>query len=118
MVGLQLSRLTTRDGRSSFPKLYGSQAVQSLREASFSVRGAKIFNLLPMSMRNYGGLGTSVEGFKVNLGNYLNKVPDRPRDVSSGWMPAAVDQVTGFNSNSIIHWRIFLSKTNPEYDRN
>ena len=95
------------------PKLQGSQAVRTLMETSFSVRGAKIFNSLPMS-----GVGMSLEGFKVTLGNYLNKVPDRPRDVSSGWMPAAVDQVTGHNSNSIIHWRIFLNKTNPEYEWN
>ena len=71
-----------------------------------------------MTVRNYGGVGMSLEGFKVTLRNYLDKVPDRPRDVSSGWMQAAVDQVTGSNSNSIIHWRIFLNKTNPEYEWN
>ena len=101
-----------------YPKLQESQAVKTLRESSSTVRGGKIFNSLPMSVRNYGGVGTTLEGFKIILGDYLDKVPDRPHDVSTGWLSATVDKVTGTNSNSIIHWRILLNKMNPEYDGN
>ena len=98
------------------PKLKGSQSVKTLRETSFSVRGAKIFNSLPLMVRNYGGAGATLEEFKTILGEYLNRVPGRPRDVSTGWLPAPVDPVTGSKSNSLIHWRNLLNKSNPEYE--
>ena len=50
------------------------------------------------------------------LGCYLDKIPDQPRDELGGWLPLAVDQITGNNSNYIVYWATLLRKTNPEYN--
>ena len=50
-------------------------AVRRARERSLAVRGARIFNLLPASLRNQDG---SFEVFKNYLNIFLSGVPDQP----------------------------------------
>ena len=50
-------------------------AVRRARERSLSVRGAKIFNLLPASLRNEEG---DFDLFKNHLDIFLSGVPDQP----------------------------------------
>ena len=92
-----------RLGRScSIPSLVntGSTKVRTLRENSFQVHGPKLFNSLPIQVRNISKC--TVEEFKAQLDKVLEKVPDEP-SLSGGYTPRASDQFTGQPSNSIIH---------------
>ena len=51
-------------------------AVRKAREASLSVKGARIFNLLPADIRNIEG--TTVDTFKLSLDRFLEQIPDQP----------------------------------------
>ena len=51
--------------------------VQSLRFASLSVNGPRLFNSMPKNVRNINGCATDV--FKSALDRYLKSVPDEPR---------------------------------------
>ena len=51
--------------------------IQSLREGSLSVHGARLFNALPVRLRNMKGL--SLPKFKKELDDYLRTVPDEPQ---------------------------------------
>ena len=53
-----------------------TQRIQSLRESSLSVHGARLFNCLPRSLRDMSG--QSIDVFKRNLDNFLRLVPDEP----------------------------------------
>ena len=97
------------------PRTKGSLAVKTLRDTSFTVRAGRLFNGLPRYLRDYSGEKATLNGFKNKLDSFLQLVPDRPRDTSGGWLPAAIDQTTGLNSNSLVHWMIHLRKTNPEF---
>jgi hypothetical protein len=50
-------------------------AVRRARESSLAVRGARLFNLLPASLRNQAG---SFDTFKTHLDIFLSEVPDQP----------------------------------------
>ena len=50
--------------------------VRSAREATLGVKGAKIFNLLPVWIRTMNGV--SVDKFKTELDRFLAGVPDQP----------------------------------------
>ena len=100
------------------PKMKGTGAVRTLRENAFLVKSGKLFNLLPFELRNYGGWGATLEEYKGMLGRFLDRIPDRPRDVAGGWYPEAVDTTTGKPSNALIHWIPLLKKNNPEYNWN
>ena len=68
-----------RRGRLIVVSRYHSQApasVRRAREASFSVKGAKLFNLIPRDLRDTT-TGT-VEQFKARLDMWLAAVPDQP----------------------------------------
>lgn len=49
--------------------------IKSLIDISFAVQGPRLFNCLPMEMRNFSG---SIDSFKVRLDKFLNKIPDQP----------------------------------------
>lgn len=49
--------------------------VKSMVEASFPVRGPRLFNSLPIELRNFNG---SVDAFKSRLDKFLEQVPDKP----------------------------------------
>ena len=53
-----------------------TQRIQSLRESTISVHGARLFNCLPRCLRDLSG--KSVDVFKRNLDNFLRLVPDEP----------------------------------------
>ena len=100
------------------PGLKGSQRTRTLRQGSFTYRSAKLYNSLPREIRDFGGEGASVQEFKVLLDGYLSRIPDQPRDLVGGFLPAPVDIHTGANSNSIEHWRPLLQKLDPYYNWN
>ena len=51
-------------------------SVRRARESSLSVKGSKLFNILPIDVRNYNS--TNVNGFKHLLDNFLSLTPDQP----------------------------------------
>ena len=62
----------------------------SLLENSFRVQAAKLWNLIPLEANTQ----TSLDAFKISLGVFLKKYPDKP-------------PVRGYstqNNNSIIDW--------------
>ena len=50
---------------------------QTIRYASFGIRGPRLFNILPAKIRNITGV--SVNSFKHSLDKYLHTVPDEPQ---------------------------------------
>ena len=56
--------------------------VRRAREGSLSVKGAKIFNLLPPEIRNISS--DKVQHFKIKLDAFLGKVPDQPTSAEEG----------------------------------
>ena len=54
-----------------------TQAVKSLRDSSFAIYAARLFNILPASIRNTSGC--SVDTFKRKLDKYLLTIPDEPQ---------------------------------------
>ena len=51
-------------------------AVRRAREASLSVQGAQLFNLLPRDLRDT--LTGTVDQFKAGLDSWLSTIPDQP----------------------------------------
>ena len=51
-------------------------AVKKAREASLQVKGARLFNLMPLNLRNMTGV--TVEVFKTALDTWLSSIPDQP----------------------------------------
>ena len=80
-------------------KRNGRRAVQTMREKSFQINGARLFNSLPLKIRN---MKCSQEDFKIALDEYLSSVPDQPR--MGSLVPAATDQLSGRQSNSLLAW--------------
>ena len=66
------------------PRTKGSLAVRTLRDGSFTVRAGRLFNSLPRYLRDYSGEKTTINNFKSQLDQFLELVPDRPRDTSGG----------------------------------
>ena len=80
-------------------KRNGRRAIQTMRENSFQINGARLFNSLPMKLRN---MKCYQEDFKIALDNHLSSVPDQPR--MGSLVPAATDQLSGRQSNSLLAW--------------
>ena len=83
------------------PRLLGRGRASTLRENGFSVRGPKLFNVLPQALRNTQGV--SLEVFKGRLDIYLQQIPDEPL-------------VPGYESNSVSRSNSLLDKI-PQYQR-
>lgn len=76
-IGIEVSPSRTR-GRSCYikgPKT-NVQSLKTLRANSFSRTGPRLFNSLPMCLRDMSAC--SVEVFKRHLDNFLQKIPDTP----------------------------------------
>ena len=78
--------------RAKVPSLIrgATPAAQTARDNSFSVRAAKLWNILPPAVTRIEKLET----FKTELGNFLKQFPDKP-------------PITGqacSNSNSLLAW--------------
>ena len=87
--------LDTRTGRSVVPATVSRSSpasVRQAREATLAVRGAKLFNCMPVSLRNsdHG----DVLMFKNHLDIYLSQIPDEP--TIAGLVRAAT-------TNSLLH---------------
>ena len=76
-------------------------AVQKARQASFAVKGPKLFNLLPRAIRDIDS--NKVEVFKNKLDKYLSSVVDQPT-ISTRNRAA--------ETNSLIHQIPMLRNTN------
>ena len=76
----------------------GTGKVQSLREGSFQVHGARIFNSLPKHIRNTTRVST--DEFKEKLDIFLQTLPDEPK--FANYVPSASNQSDASPSNSII----------------
>ena len=74
--------------------LRSPRQIQSIRTASFGIRGPRLFNTLPAHIRNL--LGCSVDAFKRSLDKYLATVPDEPQIRGYTAMRRA-------ESNSLLH---------------
>ena len=96
--GLEVLNSERRGREISIPELKGSQRVETLRENSFQVKGARIFNSLPKSLRNLKQI--SVDDFKFKLDKYLETIPDEPS--LPNYTPTACNQLTAKSSNSIV----------------
>ena len=72
-------------------------AVQSMREQTFQVNGAQLFNALPVYLRNIRNC--PLEDFKEKLDEYLQKVSDEPK--MTGLIPTACT-ADATPSNSIL----------------
>ena len=53
----------------------------SLRKESFQYRGPKLFNAIPIDLRNSLD---SIECFKAKLDDYISMIPDNPRLGNTG----------------------------------
>ena len=69
--------------------------IQNIRRASFGIKGPRLFNSLPMHLRNLTGV--SVDMFKSKLDKFLLLLPDEPL-IPGYTMYRKVD------SNSILAW--------------
>jgi hypothetical protein len=91
------SRSSIRHGRVCFvpkPLSTASAAVQAIREGSFNVNGAKLFNALPKSIRNLEDVDLLT--FKRRLDEFLWTVADEPQSPGYTAGRRAV-------SNSLLH---------------
>ena len=74
-------------------------AIQTLRERSFQINKARLFNSL---QKHVTDIQFNQEHFKDALDKYLSDVPDEPRIGSL--LPSAIDRLTGKQSNSLLAW--------------
>ena len=72
-------------------------------EASFPVRGPKLFNSLSMDLRNFDG---SLDVFKRRLDKFLQTIPDQPC-IPAYQQPALsnsiVDQLSALRAAGVCH---------------
>ena len=104
--GIELAPVNQRLGRKcKIPALLpnGRRAIQTLREQSFQINGAKLFNSLPKKIWE---IERSLDDFKEALDIHISNIPDQPR--ISSLVPEATDQLTGRQSNSLLAWSTTL----------
>ena len=87
------------------PTQGASTKVKSLRTSSFQIRGPKLFNSIPLEIRNL--TECSVNTFKNRLDCLLNMIPDTP--TSQKYHPAPLNNLTSRSSNSILEWVQYLN---------
>ena len=80
-------------------KRNGRRAIQTMRENSFQINWARLFNSLPMKLRN---MKCYQEDFKIAMENHLSSVPDQPQ--MGSLVPSATDQLSCWQSNSLLAW--------------
>ena len=94
-----ISQTSERRGRElKIPAIRGKGRIQTLREASFQVHGARLFNSMPKSIRELTKI--SVDQFKYKLDVYLQSIPDEPS--LHGYVPSVCNQLSGIPSNSLV----------------
>ena len=96
-----VSQTSDRRGRElRIPAIRGKGRIQTLREASFQVHGPRLFNSLPISIRDLNKI--SVDQFKYKLDIYLQSIPDEPN--LHGYVPSLCNQLSGNPSNSLVDY--------------
>ena len=77
--GIKVKTNARRGRDCEVPKIMASAPVrvQNIRFGSLIINGPRIFNSLPLNVRNI--TGCSVDSFKRALDNYLQTIPDKPR---------------------------------------
>ena len=70
-----------------------------MRDQSLVVHGGNIFNLLPVSLRDWSG---TKESFKEKLDLFLTDIPDLP--LTPGLTPDPINRLSCKNSNSLFNW--------------
>lgn len=97
-LGLDV-RYDSRRGRViKLPPLSGSARIQTIKDGTINIAGAKLFNSLPKILCDFNGL---CELFKKLLDEYLEIVPDRP--VIGGYHTCNLD-IKGNQSNCLSEW--------------
>ena len=96
--GLNTSCSERRGREVIIPPNKGTGKVQTLREGSFQIHGARLFNSLPKSIRNIKRV--SIDEFKEKLDLHLQSLPDEPK--FANYIPSASKQFDASPSNSII----------------
>jgi hypothetical protein len=96
--GLKTSWSERRGREVIIPPSKGTGRVQSLREGSFQVHGARLFNSLPKHIRNTRRVST--DELKEKLDIFLQSLPVEPK--SANYIPSAGKQSDASPSNSII----------------
>ena len=91
-VGMEFYDSPRLGTRAKIPKFnYNAQkTVSTSYDDSFGVKGARLWNLLPKDVNTL----TTLESFKIALGEFLLKFPDKPP--VKGYTPP--------NSNSFLDW--------------
>ena len=84
-------------------------AIRTQREKAFSTEAPRLFNALPLHLREHGG---SLLSFKAALDSHLQSVPDHP--VCDTRATFATNSL-GQPSNSLRHWLQALGS--PSYNR-
>ena len=82
---MEFTGVAGRRGRTALPKQIvksSSSLTKKARESSIGVKGAKIFNLLPVKIRNLDS--NNVDTFKSALDSYLSFIPDQPTIAGNG----------------------------------
>ena len=100
--GIILSSENERLGRRlEIPRLKsnGRQAIQTLREQTLQINGARLFNIIPRESRE---IQTNKEDFKTALDKFLETIPDHPR--MGLLVPGASNKITGRQDNSLLAW--------------
>jgi ribonuclease P/MRP protein subunit RPP40 len=87
------------------PQPKHNRIVRNLRNNSFQAAGPRLFNALPVNIRDFSG---SPEGLKKQLDQILQLVPDHPI-VPGGPLPEPMNQITAVNTNSFTEWSRHLS---------
>ena len=100
--GIELAIPNKRLGRKcKIPNINhnGRRAIQTLRENSFQINGARLFNCLPKKIRE---IQKDQDIFKFELDKFLESIPDEPR--INSLIPTATCRITAKQSNSLIAW--------------
>ena len=89
-------------------------AANNLREQSLIIRGGRIFNKLPHSLRNTSDV--TLDTFKHRLDMFLQEIPDHPN--VPGLDPEPVCKFTNRQSNDIGDWidNLHLQDRRPNAD--
>ena len=87
------------------PKRAKNSLGNKLREQTLSVRGGRVFNSLPIYLRNCTDV--SLDVFKQRLDTFLTLIPDHP--YIHGMYLEPTDTITGKQSNNIQDWILYLN---------
>ena len=103
--GIKFDTNNTRGRIINIPRISSSYSTTSkkMREQSLWCHGGKLFNSLPIELRN---CTESLNIFKKNLDLFLCKIPDHP--ATPDLTPEPLNHATCKNSNSLVDWINFL----------